>query len=73
MGYKVYVKDKQNPKYEQWTRKTHTSRVGAIIEADKLRQTYKKPAHRKLFGKPQISIRKTRDTNSREFMGGFKI
>lgn len=73
MGYKVYVKDKTSGRYEQWSRKTHGSRVRAIGEAEELRNKYKKPSYKKLYGTPQVSIRKVGSTSRRNVFGGFKF
>lgn len=60
MGYIVYVRT-PGSRFEQWTRKVHKTRAGAIIEMNKGKEKYK---GWKILRDSKWDIRKTGGTSS---------
>lgn len=75
MGYVVYVKDKGTKgRFDQWTRKKHSNKSSAQKELAEARMAYKKPKHKKYFGKPTFQIRKVQSKQKGIFGGkGFRF
>ena len=70
MAYIVYVKDKgSRGRFEQWSRKKHSSKTKAVMEAQEVKyKASKKPT---VFGKPKVEVRKVGNGSSRRRGGIF--